>query len=454
MKRAKFFARTALGLALAMGVVAGTASPAIAKNDKAKPADSKGPANSKEFATASVALQKTLSDAQPIIVRFNAAQGTAKDAVLAELKTSMAGATAQLSAAELAIKTPGDRILAGRWGMMIATVTGDNKLLQHAAQNVVDSGVAPAADTNYNSFRLGTAAYANGDYPLAIKALTPVVAANYPDDNAVQLLADAHSRTGQPALGLAVLKAAVDARKAAGQTIPSDWFERAVQVSYKAKLSNETMYWATERLNAYPIQFNWVSAAQITREAQHYSTAESIDVSRLLAWSGALNVNNQSVQREYVEYLQTAVGRAGVLYPGEVIKIVNQGLAVKALQRTDPFVSDALTESNRRLAADKASLPGLERDARAPNASAKITQSAADTFLSYEMYAKAEDLYKIAMTKPGANLMTLNLRMGMAQLGQSKTADAQSSFAKVEGNLKPLARLWSILAAGKGLSAK
>jgi hypothetical protein len=452
MMRTKFFARTALGVALAIGMAAGSASPVMAK-DKEKPAESKGAANSKEFATAAIPLQKTLTEVQPIITKFNTAQGPAKDAALAEMKTALAAAVPQLAAAEAAIKTPGDRLLAGRWGMMIGAVTGDTKLVQHAAQGAVDSGVVPSADSAYINFRLGSAAYANGDYPTSIKALTTVVAANYPEDSAVPLLADAQSRVGQPAQGLAVIKTAVEARKAAGQAVPSPWFERAVQIAYTSKLNTESMYWAAERLDAYPIQFNWVSAAQIVRETQNYSGADSIDVSRLLWWAGALKVNNQSVQREYIEYVQAAIGKVGVLYPGEVVKVINQGLALGTLKRTDPFVADALNEGNRRLAADKASLAGFERDARVPTATAKITQVAADTFLSYEMYPKAEELYRLAMSKPGANVATLNLRLGIAQLGQGKAADAQASFAKVEGNLKPLARLWSILAAGKGVKA-
>lgn len=458
MMRTKFFARTALGMMLAIGVAAGTATPVLAKDkdkdkDKNKPADTKGAANSKEFATASIPLQKTLTDVQPIIAKFNGAQGPAKDAALAELKTALAPAAPQLAAAEAAIKTPGDRLLAARWGMMIGAVTGDTKLVQHAAQNAVDSGVVPTAETAYTNYRLGSAAYANGDYPTSIKALTPVVAANYPDESAVQLLADAYSRTGQPAQGLAVLKTAIAARKAAGQAAPNAWFERAVQIAYGSKLTNESMYWAAERLDAYPTQFNWVSAAQIIREAQNYSGAESIDVSRVLWWAGALKINNQSVQREYVEYVQAAIGRVGVLYPGEVVKVINQGLALGSLKKSDPFVNDALNEGNRRLAADKTSLPGFERDAKNPAATAKITQVAADTFLSYEMYPKAEELYRLAMTKPGANVAALNLRLGIAQLGQGKVPDAQASFAKVEGNLKPLARLWSILASGKSATA-
>lgn len=446
MMRTKFFARTALGLALAVGVAGGAVSPAMAKD---KPAQSNGAANSKEFATAAQPLQKTLTDVQPIIAKFNAAQGPAKDAALAEMKAALAPAAAQLAAAEAAIKTPGDRLLAGKWGMMIGAVTGDTKLVQHAAQNAVDSGVVPAADTTYTGFRLGSAAYANGDYATAIKALTPVVAANYSDESAVQLLADATARSGQAAQGLAIIKSAIAARVAAGQPAPASWYERGVQIAYSSKLPGEAMTWATDRLDANPTQFNWVSAAQIIREAQNYAGSESIDVSRALWRAGALNVNNQSVQREYIEYVQAGIGKVGVLYPGEVIKVINQGLAQNSLKKTDPFVTDALTEANRRVAADKASLAGFERDAKAPAASAKITQVAADTYLSYEMYAKAEELYRLAMAKPGASVAQLNLRLGIAQLGQGKTADAQASFAKVDGSLKPLARLWSILAAGK-----
>jgi hypothetical protein len=102
-----------------------------------------------------------------------------------------------------------------------------------------------------------------------------------------------------------------------------------------------------------------------------------------------------------------------------------------------------------RLAADRASLPTLERDGRAANASAVTATGAADAFLSYGEAAKAEVLYTMALNKPGAEKDRILTRLGIAQLDQGKHAEAQASFGKVTGARRNIAQLWALYAAQK-----
>ena len=81
-----------------------------------------------------------------------------------------------------------------------------------------------------------------------------------------------------------------------------EWLDRGVQMAYSAKLSAESMDWATLRLDSYPGEFNWISAAQIVREKANYGSNDAIDVSRLLDRAGALKSNTQSAQREYIRW--------------------------------------------------------------------------------------------------------------------------------------------------------
>lgn len=458
MIRSSLFTRPALGLALALGIAAGglaVSAPAVAKEKKEKAPDPKAAlANSKEFATAAAPVMAMLKEAQSAIQKFQTAQGAEKDAALAEMKSKLGAGPSHLATAELAIKTPGDRLLAGQWGMTIGSILEDQKLIQHAAQNVVDSGVASPEQQIYYGFRLGAAAYTNGDFPTAIKALGPVVASNYSDDVAAEMLVVAYGKSGQAAQGLAALKSAVSARKAAGGAVPNRWYERGVEIAHNAGLKQETIDWALSRLAANSTKFNWVSAAQIMRLDMDYNMDESIDISRAIDAAGALNGNSTPTQREYVEYLQAAIGRAGVLYPGEVVKVATNGLTVGALRKSDPFVTDALNEGNRRAPADKASLTSAYTQAKAPAATAKSVMITADALLSYDMDAQAEELYLIALGKPGVDAATANLRLGIAQLGQGKAEEAKASFAKVEGRRKSIADLWALVATSGAGSAR
>ena len=78
--------------------------------------------------------------------------------------------------------------------------------------------------------------------------------------------------------------------------------------------------------------------------------------------------------------------------------------------------------------------------------------AAGDAFISYDDPAKAEAFYQIAMTKPGVDMGRVLTRLGIAQADQGKYADAQATFAKVEGVRKPIAQLWLIYVTQKAKS--
>ena len=431
-------ARFALGLAIAASPVIGGAS-AFAKD--AKPAaPGKSAANSKEFATASVLIQKTLTDARPAIEKFNATPaGAAKDVALGELKAVMAGAPLQLTAAEASIKTPGDKLLAGQWGSMIGSVLNDPKLMQHALQNVIDSGLAPDDRLPGYRFQLGNSAYANKDYAGAIAALTPLVAGNYSDNAAAEILADSYARQGQPAQGLAAMKVAVDVRRAAGGTVPNSWFTRANTIAYGAKLSNEGIQWAQLMVATNPTPLNWLGAGQLVRLYGNFGTQDAVDISRLMFRAGALNGKTKDIEREYVEYLQSADPRR---LPGEVVKIGDAAIATGALRANDTFVADSLSQARGRVAADKASLPAAAKLAQS-SGTGVLAMSTADAFLSYGMDAQAEELYRVAIQKGGIDKDKATLRLGIAQSDAGKTAEAKATFGQVSGARAAIAKLWS-----------
>ena len=90
-----------------------------------------------------------------------------------------------------------------------------------------------------------------------------------------------------------------------------------------------------------------------------------------------------------------------------------------------------------------------ERDARKASATEATVTGAADALLSYGEPANAEELYTIALGKPGADMPRVLTRLGIAQVDQGKYAAAQETFAKVTGKRQPIARLWSSYAASK-----
>jgi tetratricopeptide (TPR) repeat protein len=415
---------TAAALALAAGLVAGGAvlgaGAAVAKEAKAT--------NSPEFVKAAQVLQKAVGEV-----------AASKD------KAAAQAVAAQLAAAEGSVKTPADRIIYGQWQQQIGGIAGDGALSQKGLQNMADSGqLAPDKVTLVNYF-LGVTAYQNKDYATAVKVLSPVVAANYSDDSAAEVLASSLSEQGQNAQAIEALKGAIAARKAAGGVVPDSWFKRGNLIAYNAKLGPQAIEISTMQVAANPTALNWLGAGQLVREFGSFTKEESLDLGRLFLRTGALDNDPKYVEREYIEYIQSADPRR---LPGEVQAVTEQGIAKGVIKTSDPFIADALSQSKSRVAADRASLPGLDKGARA-GVNGKAALASGDAYLSYGEAAKAEEMYQLALIKGGIDTDRALTRLGIAQVDEGKAADAQATFAKVGGTRAPLAKLWSIYAGTK-----
>ena len=438
-------ARAALAVALPVTLVAG--APAFAKDQAPKPES-----NSPEFVKAAGPLQKTLADANPLIKKYQAAPDKAgKDAAMAELKAAFAVAPGQLATAEAAAKNGADKSVVGQWGLMVAAVLGDQKLAQHALQDLVDSGKGTPADLATNQFKLGVTAYQNQDYATAIKYLTPAVAANYSDDVAAEALALSYTSQNQPNEALAALKSAAEARKAAGGTVPAQWMLRANQIAYKLKNPAVGNEWAILTVQYVPTPQNWISSAQLLRIYNGYTGQEALDLARLLSRSGALSGDVKEAKQEYLDYISTADARR---QPGEVLSVIDAATASGALSATDPAVVDAKTLANSRLGPDKASLPALYTQSHGAAASAAVVAGTADAYLGYGEAAKAAELYKIALGKPGVDAGRVNTRLGIALLDSGDAAGALDAFGKVTGPRAPLAQFWAVYAKQKAGAPK
>lgn len=422
--------KTALAIALTTGAltVGATAASAKEKQPKVEKAS-----YSKEFVAAAGPMQKTMTALD---------EAKKKGADAAAQKALLANAPAELAAAEAAIKTPLDRMAAGSWAVSVGGVLNDTAMRQRGIQNMLDSGQVPAANVTEYQFYLGNFAYSNKDYPTAVKALTSVVAANYKDDTAAELLADSYAQQGQNAEALTALKSAVDARKAAGGAVPEGWFKRANLIAYKSKLGPQAIEWSTMMVENDPTPLNWLGAGQLVREFGQFTSQESLDLGRLLLRSGGFQNDPKYVEREYVEYIEAADPRR---LPGEVLKVANMGVQAGVLKANDAFVADALSQAKGRITADKASLPSLDKEARAGK-DGKSALAMADAYLSYDEPAKAEEMYKMAIEKGAIDKDRALTRLGIAQVDQDKFEEAKASFAQVTGTRTSLARLWSAFA--------
>lgn len=404
-----FASTTALGLTA-------VATPAAAK-------EKEQPAAKKDFSKPFIAAY------QPFAAKFNA-EGSDPAALKAELP-----------AVQAAVTTADDKFAAGQITYSLGAKAKDNALVRAGVKMMIDSGKVPAADVGKYNFLAGQLAYNDKDYAASRDYISAAIAAGYTENDPETLLAETYFAQDQAAQGISVLDKAIAARIAAGQTVPDTWIKRGLAMAYQAKLAPQSAKYAGMLAQYYPSKDTWGDAIAIQRNLNDYDGQDLLDLMRLASATGSLRS-----ERDYVDYINSADARR---LPGEVSRVIDAGIAAGMLKANDPFVTEVRGVVGPRMTADKADLPGLERDASAANATALTASAAGDAFLSYNDFAKADKYYTAALAKPGVDTARILTRLGIAQLGEGKTAEAQATFAKVEGARQAIARLWGIYAAQK-----
>lgn len=116
---------------------------------------------------------------------------------------------------------------------------------------------------------------------------------------------------------------------------------------------------------------------------------------------------------------------------------------------SDSYVEEQYKIASGRIAADRADLPALERDAKAGTAAYRTVVAAGDAFLNYGEYAKAALFYEKSLTLAGVDRNLALTRLGIAQIKAGDAASAAANLAQVEGTRAPIAKLWGAYAAQK-----
>ena len=429
LKNSRSISRAALGVALAMGVVAGTtftASPAVAAKKKKKPKAPK-----LNFSKGFVAVA-----------------GPAQNAI-AELDVSNAEAATQaksmLEQAFGAVEVDDDRFLVGTLAVNLGGKLEDTQMQRRGFMAMLASGKSePASVPRYNSI-VGQLAYQAGDYAEAHQYLQRGTDAGFTDENSHIILAESYIGDNQPAKGLAILHSAIVSARASGTKSPKSWYLRGIGSAFNAKMPNEAADFGALLISDFSDPENVSIAVTVLRELGTFGSQETLDLMRLIG-----RTNSYAEENDYVEYIQAADPRR---LPGEVIKVIDNGLASGMLKTSDPFVADAKRQASGRLASDKASLPSFERDARKAGASEATVTGSADALLSYGQAGKAEAIYQIALGTPGVDAARVLTRLGISQIDQGKYPEALQTLARVTGKRQGIAKLWSAYASSKATAA-
>ncbi len=440
MARKFLISRVALAVALSSGLAVSVAPTAALA--KAKKEEAKGGANySKEFVAAFLPIQD--ADKASRAALTTTPNETTMAAATKAYNDALGGdAKAAFAKAEAVATTPDDKNILGDFMRFFAIISKDNDLKIHALKLRLDSGKVEADQIGAVNYDLGVTSYQNQDFAGAATYLKAAKDAGYQDPNNQLdlILADSYKRSGNSAAALEMVKADIAAATAAGRAPSETSLRAALQAAYDAKDLAASTEYSAMLAQDYPSPEVWYISASIVRQLAALPSNENLDLMRLMYETHAMKE-----KRDYLEYLENADPRA---YPGEALKVMNEGIAKGALTSADLGTEKSDTEV--RVKSDKASLPSQEADANKPGATVKTLMDAGDVFLSYDENAKAEGFYTRALGMPGVDANAAALRLGIAQVRQGKTDAAIASFAKVTGSRKPVAELWAAYAKSKG----
>ena len=416
----KFTSRFALAAALGFSVAAtGVSAPAFAAKKEEKPAQ--------PTLKLSDAVRKELAPAQEALT-----------------KKDFAAADAALAKARTVAKTPDEQFMIAQFALNSAQMAGDQAKLSTALDELITTGEAagqltPAEKVKYYGFQ-GSFAYQAKDFQKTERALTAAIAAGSTNAQDFAILADVQAKNGKAPEALATIQKLIDAKKTSGEAIPADYYARAADIASRGKLTQQFADITTAWVAAYPTSQNWHDSLMIYRQLATLQGDADVDTLRLARAAGALPLASQNT---YIDYALAVYLR----YPGEAVSVLNEGIKAGKLNKaTSKNTSEILALSEPKIGPDKASLPAAVTAANGPKATFKSVEGTGDVFYGYGEFAKAGEMYKLALTKSGADPQMGNLRLGAALAQAGDKEGARAAFNAVTGGTyQVLARYWLAL---------
>lgn len=417
-------------IALATALIAATGSIAIAPPAFAKKKEEAKPGG--------------LTVSAPIRAAVTAADAAikAKDFTTAET---------QVALMETGATSDDERYVAQAYRFQLeANKLGDNgntAVLGPLLDALMANPKTPATEIGRFAYIRANVAYNAKQYPVALANYKRAADAGYTTPNLILQTARAKIQTGDAVGGVADIERQVAADKAAGKKSDEDLYKYAITALQKTPDTAGTMRWTRDWLYNYNTTDNWHTAIYVFgfqgENDRKITKKERIDLFRLLRATKSL-----TGEREYLEYADLAVQTANGT---EAKAVLAEGTSAGKIQAANSSAKLTLGEANSLLAREGA-LAVQEKRAVA-GADGLEANGVGDFALGNGNYAKAIEMYKLALSKGGAKLEKdeVNTHLGIAYMGAGDKASAKAAFALVTTGLRgQIANLWMVWADAPG----
>ncbi len=347
-------------------------------------------------------------------------------------------AKAALPALYETIENENDRQVAGNLTLIVGNNTSDKALQRRGLEMMLQSGLVAPEQLGQFNFYVGSLAYQAEDYAAARTALQAAKDAGYtdPETDLTMLIADTYTREDNARGALDYLLQSVSGAEAAGTTPNERWLLSALQTTYDFELTDEAVDVSEALLLHYPTQKNWVNSLQVINALNEFEPAARVDLYRLMGQTNAL-----TQRPEFVRYIEDLDPR---VMANEVQDILASGVTAGVFTTDDPYYVEVKGIADTRAPQDRSGIEGLVSDGQSGDSLDAL--SAGDVLYSLGDFARAENMYRMAMEK-GADANLANTRIGIAQAEQGNYAAAVDTFGMVEGVRSPIARMWAAYAS-------
>jgi len=411
----KLITTTALALVAAL-----SAAPAAAAAQYGASAPSQPPAGQP---------QQSAPSAQPKITPSKGALKAIVDLQTAVTKNDYASVPAKVAAANAVATTKEDKYLIGQLQLKAAITAKDNAGTSAAIDQIANSGYLDASKSAELYLSLGSTLYNNKQYPQAQAAFQKAAALNPRNSEAPSLLGEALFAQGQKAEAAAAFQRAIQASISAGQKPDEKLLKRAVGVAYDSNSPNAVEL-SRQWVNSYPSAESWRNSIAIYRNLNHPDIEGTLDLLRLMQATGAM-----TQAEDYTLFARAAAEQNNF---NEAQAVLDAGIAAKAVNPASADVKDLVAGLKAKPKASAADLAAATKSAVNGTALLRI----GDRYYAMGDYAKAVELYRMSMGKPGVDTAVANLHLGMALARAGDKAGATTALNAVTGPRADIAKYW------------
>lgn len=351
----------------------------------------------------------------------------------------MAAIDAALAEAAAGVDSPDGRYVLGQLRLKHGIDNGLPDQMEKAVDEMAASGSALGSPEKVGEIyrQLGSMRYQEDDFAGALRLYEKAVGQVPTDAQAVILRAEALTNLNRTEEAMKAYMEAIGMKRAAGQPVDENWYKRAVVEASDAGRP-EIIPLSRMWLDEYPSDENWSNVLGF-----YHNSADHTDEVYLNLFRLRRAVNALSRSADYADYAQLLLLDNN---PGEALAVLTDGQGAG-------MISEDSLRHKELLTAARAGEAESERDtldADAERAKGRDTGLAAynigNLYYGYGEYAKAAEMFAVAVEKGGVDADRAQLRLGMALARSGDAAGAKSALGNVGGSYGTLAQYWMLFA--------